>query len=124
MFSCEQCQYKDSSEAGVKNHQDTVHKDTEYIQSTSKGDLAQQKRAVHEGVKYPCGQCDYQASSTGNLARHKRAVHEGVKYPCGQCGYHATLKLNLDHHKRAVHEGVIFPCRQRGHQSTSKGSLA
>ena len=109
MFPCDQCQYKDSSEAGVKNHQDTVHKDTEYIQSTSTGDLAQHKRAVHAGVKYPCGQCSHQSTSKGNLARHKRAVHEGVKYPCGQCGHQSTSKGNLAQHKRAVHEGVKYP---------------
>ena len=49
----------------------------------SKGDLAKHKRAVHEGVKYPCGQCNHQATSKGDLARHKRAAHEGVKFPCG-----------------------------------------
>ena len=43
--------------------------------------LAQHKREVHEGVKYPCGQCNYQATSKGNQTRHKRAVHEGVNYP-------------------------------------------
>ena len=47
---------------------------------TIRGDLSIHKRAVHEGVKYPCGQCNYQATTQGSLDEHKRAVHEGVKY--------------------------------------------
>ena len=47
--------------------------------------LAEHKRAVHEGIKHPCDQCNYQATTMGSLAEHKRAIHEGVKYPCGQC---------------------------------------
>ena len=103
MFPCDQCQYKDSSEAGVKKHQDTVHKDTEYIQSTSKGDLSQLKRAVHEGVKYPCGHCDYQATSKGNLAQHKRAVHEGVKYHSLQKIKHSPTNSIITNHKTPYH---------------------
>ena len=34
--------------------------------------LRKHKRAVHEGVKYPCRQCGYQATSNGHLAWHKR----------------------------------------------------
>ena len=35
--------------------------------------------------KDPCAHCSHQSTSTGNLAQHKRAVHERVKYTCGQC---------------------------------------
>ena len=93
--------------------------------------LAVHKRAVHEGLKFPCGQCKHQSTSKGNLAPHnranilagndtikqqekvllfnkKRAVHEGVKYPCRQCNHQATSKSNLARHKRAAHDGVRF----------------
>ena len=33
---------------------------------------------------------DQKATSKGNLTIHKRAVHEGVKYPCNQCDFKAT----------------------------------
>ena len=29
-----------------------------------------------------------------------------MKYPCGQCEYQATRKDNLDQHKRSVHKGI------------------
>ena len=57
-------------------------------------------------MKYPCGQCEYQATTKGNLDQHRRSVHEGIKYPCGQCEYQATRKSSLDQHKRSVHEGI------------------
>ena len=56
--------------------------------ATTKESLDRHKRSVHEGMKYPCGQCEYQATTKENLDRHKRSVHEGIKYPCQQCEYY------------------------------------
>ena len=83
---------------------DTHHREELYpYQATSKGSLAQHKRAVHEGVKYSCGQCVHQATSNGDLARHKRAVHEGVKFSCRQCGKQFTRKSRVMQHQRTIH---------------------
>ena len=41
-----------------------------------------------------------------NLYKHRISVHEGIKYPCGQCEYQATRKDNLDQHKRSVHKEI------------------
>ena len=62
-----------------------------------------------KGIKYLCRQCGKQFSQKGNLAEHKRAVHEGAKYPCELCNHQATSKGNFAQHKRAVHEGVKYP---------------
>ena len=51
--------------------------------------------AVHEGIKYPCGQCGKEFSLEGNLAEHERIVYVGIKYPCGQCGKQFSHKGNL-----------------------------
>ena len=56
-----------------------------FHQTSSQGNLAQHKRALHEGVKYPCSRCGNQFTSKVNLTQHIRTVHEVVKYPCGQC---------------------------------------
>ena len=48
---------------------------------TPEGRLDQHKRAVHEGIKYPCMQCVYQATYKSHLAEHRRRVYEGGKYP-------------------------------------------
>ena len=36
------------------------------------------------------GQC--MKESKGSLAEHQRGIHEGVKYPCGQCGKQFSQK--------------------------------
>ena len=62
--------------------------------------------AVHEGIKFTCRHCNYQATLKSNLAEHKRAVHEGVKYPRRQWNQQAVSKGNLAQHKRAVKERI------------------
>ena len=83
--------------------------------------MAQQKRAVHEGVKYICRQCDYQATTEGCLTPHKITVHFGVKCSCNN---QATHNGDLTENKRAAHEGVTYSCRQCDYQATPKGSFA
>ena len=78
------------------------------IKQHQKENLARHKRAVHEGIKYPCGQCQHEATSKGSLVQHRRAVHEGIKYPCGKCQYEATSKGDLTQHGRAVHEVSLW----------------
>ena len=50
------------------------------------------EQSKHEGEKYPCDLCDYQATDRGNLTRHKQSKHEGKKYPCDSCDYQATTR--------------------------------
>ena len=94
----------------------TLADNVDISQSTSKRNLTQHKRVVHEGVGYPYGQCGHQSTSKGHLAEHKRAVHEGVKYPFGQCGHQSTSKGHLAEHERGVHEGVKYLCGQCGNR--------
>ena len=45
-------------------------------------------------------QCDHQFTSKRHLARYQKAVHEGVKHPCGQCGRQYTERELLLNTKR------------------------
>ena len=76
------------------------------------------KELKHEGVKYPCDQCDYVATNSSNQKRHKNAMHEGVRYPCDQCDYAATVANDLKRHKESKHEGVRYPCDQCDYMAT------
>ena len=91
--------------------------------STTNGSLAEHLMGIHEGVKYPCGQCGKQFSQKGARARHQRAAHEGIKYLCGKCDYQATAKADLAKHQRGVHEGVKYPCGHCGKQLSKKGEV-
>ena len=52
-------------------------------------------RSKHEGIKYPCKQCDFSSTQQGNLQKHIQSKHEGIKYPCNQCDYQATQQRHL-----------------------------
>ena len=57
--------------------------------------MDQHKRAVHEGVKYTCRQCDYQANTEGCLTPHKMTIHLGVKSSYKYWDNKATLNGDL-----------------------------
>ena len=59
-------------------------------------------KSHHEGVKYPCDQCDYKATQKGSLLSHIKSKHEGVKYPCDQGDDKATQKSNLLIHSQHI----------------------
>ena len=42
---------------------------------SSKGTMMVHYRSKHEGIKYPCNQCDYQATTQGSLKRHTKSIH-------------------------------------------------
>ena len=58
-------------------------------------------------MKYPCGQCHYQAAMN-RLHQHRRSVHDGIKYPCGQCNYQSVTNTSMHLHRRSAHEGIKY----------------
>ena len=76
--------------------------------------LRRHNRTAHEGVKYPCDQCDVKPfSGLNGLKYHKASFHEGVRYPCDQCGVIPfSFQNGLKKHKALVHEGIRYPCDQ------------
>ena len=87
-------------------------------QATTQGSLKTHKESIHEGVKYSCNKCEFHATQKGDLKRHREAIHEGVKYSCNQCEFHATQKGHLQRHKESIHEGVVYSCNQCEYQAT------
>ena len=68
------------------------------------------QKSVHDGVKYPCKLCRYQATTKGNQ-EHQKTVNDGFKYPCKHCSYQATKTGSLKEHQKSVHEGVKYTCK-------------
>ena len=48
------------------------------------------------------------ATRKRNLMTNIESVHEGVIYPCDQCEFKATKKANLLTHFKSKHKGVIL----------------
>ena len=56
------------------------------------GTLYTHIKGAHEGLKYHCNDCDYEATQRGTLTTHIKAVHEGLKDLCSDCEYKATTR--------------------------------
>ena len=80
-------------------------------------------KSVHEGVKYPCNQCNYKATLKDSLQKHIKAIHDGVKYPCVKCSYKASLQSDLLKHHKSVHIGVKYPCGKCNFVGSAPSSL-
>ena len=86
----------------------------------------------HEGIRYPCDQCNHVATRNSNLTAHKNAKHSSkfmrtknktfVKYPCDQCDYVGSQSA-LIQHRKSDHEGIRYPCDQCQYTATSSGNL-
>ena len=73
---------------------------------------------LHEGVRYPCIKCKYQAASPSNLRSHKKSVHDGLRHKCNQCDYQGYHNTDLKYHILNKHEGMTFSCNCCEHRAT------
>ena len=55
----------------------------------------------HEGVWYPCYQCDYKANMS-HLKQYLKSVHERVVHPWDLCDNKAIIKLKYPSYEKAV----------------------
>ena len=61
---------------------------------------------MHDGIKFPCHPCDYQASEKASLIGHQKSVHDGIKYDCSKCNAQYTHRQSLRTHIKSAHEHV------------------
>ena len=57
----------------------------------------------HDGIRYPCDQCGYEATKVYDLKRHTDAKHKNVRFPCDICSFSASNVPYLKKHKRLKH---------------------
>ena len=89
--SCDQCEYK-----GLL-----------CLAATWRTILLTHIKSKHEGVNYPCDQCDFKETCRAALLRHTNSKHKGIIYPCDQCDFIATWRTILLTHIKSKYEGVI-----------------
>ena len=73
-------------------------------------DLKRHKESKHEGVTYPCTQCDYVGTWRHCLTRHIKKFHENLVYPCKHCDYTSTCLSTFKIHVETKHLGVRYHC--------------
>ena len=106
-YKCDKCQKTYSSNSNLY-----IHKQTGCVTISTMSNLPavsytqtsdQPTPTVHQGSRYACNQCDYQAKTQSNLTIHIQSKHEGVKYACDKCDYQATQKGSLTRHLKTKH---------------------
>ena len=70
------------------------HDNTTEVESTSESDKkgVQSSKITKVGSKFQCPQCDKLFYDSSTARKHIRSIHEGVKYACNQCKYQATTQ--------------------------------
>ena len=81
IMTCSDCDYKTTYLTNFKAHRISKH-----------------------GTGYKCSKCDQVFSSRGSLTNHGRAIHEGLRFHCNECDFTATQNHTLKSHKMKKHE--------------------
>ena len=68
---------------------------------TRKSNVMDHHRAEHEGVRYPCNKCNYQAKQKALLRVHMEGKHNGKRLRCGDgCNFQTGWKKSLRRHRK------------------------
>ena len=68
------------------------------------------KYYIKIGSEYKCVDCDKTFARDGHAIRHKKSTHDGIKFDCSFCGYQANRPEVLKSHIQAKHEGIKYNC--------------
>ena len=81
----------------------------------------QQKKFIEK----TCPHCDFKSNSpdVASLVEHIMSKHEGVRWECEYCGYEATQPSNLKRHIKYKHKGLRYECSNCEKQLTTRSSL-
>ena len=71
--------------------------------------LKKHKKVKHEGIRYPCDQCEDTFSYIYTLKQHKEAKHEMLRYSCDQCIITFSRISDMKKHKEVKHGHVQDP---------------
>ena len=88
------------------------------------GKERKEKRTRNQGTRSgQCPDCEAVFYNKHTMMRHYKSVHEGIKYPCNECDYEATLRSNLKNHMEAMHGNNILTCYQCDYQTKWRGAF-
>ena len=82
------------------------------VSGITKKNLRVHKEQEHEGIRYPCDECEYVGARKLNLTAHKNAAHSGQRLACENCPATFTTKKGLDLHREGAHLGREYFCDQ------------
>ena len=74
------------------------------IKAVSTEDLVDKVSSIISSYDTTCPQCGKVFTQRASMMQHVREIHEGKKFPCNMCSYQATRSSNLTQHKLRVHK--------------------
>lgn len=80
MKTCDVCDYKTTHTTNLEAHKVSKH-----------------------STGYACDKCSQTFSSRGSLTNHRRAIHEGIRFHCDECDFKSTQNHQLKSHKLRNH---------------------
>ena len=86
-YNCAMCNKEFESTIDLKNHVNT-HKNM-------------------KDPKFKCEQCSKMFTTKGALDRHIKGLHEGMRYSCDKCEYNAAQAQSLKFHKINYHPVLV-----------------
>ena len=118
IYECDQCDFKTARGFYIKQHVKLIHEG----ENTYKCDQCEfktvhrsyiiQHNNIHEGVRFPCNDCDKKFSSPSGVRKHKQDVHRKRKtYKCDKCDFKTVDRSYIYEHNNR-HKGVRFPCNE------------
>ena len=98
---------------GERNSLIFEHEGSDTVSELSKRKPNSQDVVSVNDRQFSCNMCDKHYTDRRHLSRHKDSAHEGVRYPCDQCNAGPFADSSgLRRHKASEHEGVRYPCDQ------------
>ena len=76
--------------------------------------------------KVQCPDCNKILSTKKRLKVHIQSKHEGMRWPCNQCDFKAWERCTLNSHYRTVHQfdqPIKFKCVNCDYETLHKGDL-
>ena len=99
--SCDECDYKSTSEENVLNHKIAAH--TESISILMNHFHDQHTNAVQSVPQFKCRDCPEVFTTKPSLDAHIRTHRTPSAWPCDYCGFKADSDVALDNHIHTFH---------------------
>ena len=77
------------------------------IEAVSTEYLVDKVSSIISSYDTTCPQCGKVFTQRASMMQHVREIHEGKKFPCNMCSYQATRSSNLTKHKITVHRPKV-----------------
>jgi len=133
-YSCDECDFMSLKIDYIRLHKKMVHGERDRVKchydgcdysAKWKGGVNQHIRRVHEGVRFPCDQCDFVGLENRHLKYHIKKSHQVSQiFSCSLCDYKTTSdEKYLKIHVNSKHRGILFACDQCDYKAPTNKEL-